>query len=548
MRTYEQIIEEYVSWYYKKTEDSSFDPRVFFDETYPDKLSVRKATVWKTILELCYSKDNGIFWFWMFILGDMTYAGYPQPIKFNSLWLKWSKICRKGDHIGIKCSRQHGKSTYWTVIQSVYRTAMFENYNVLITSASEDQAIMMLGFIQKIVENNEFLASKKYKSAKWSTTEMAYNGGKIVGKGVGSEVRGGTYDYIICDDVLRSDNKLSDEDVEKFIDEELEPMILVRQGQIIIVGTPKSETDIFSTIEDRIDDGSLWQLHTYPAITSYKRKEILCPDRFTWLQLMKKKSIMGVMKFEKEFMCKTYSSGSQLFSDELRKIAMDRGVTFNLHPRARIEDLNIWSYYVGVDCARAGTAGGDYTVVTVIGYNPATQEKKICWIWREKGLKISEQVRHIAEISRNFNGPIILVEKNNIGQDFIDQLIDDYNLHIESFTTGVRSKEDLIRFLITSFEHEKMILPQGNDFSKEVIRELNKELGRFVVEITRAGNEVMKGSGHSHDDMVMSLALANKCSQHYGYVPFAVSEQKVEHESELGRYAGSDDMIEIVKF
>jgi len=442
-------------------------------------------------------------------------------------------------------------STYWTVIQPIYRTTMFANYNVLVESASEDQAIMLLGYIMNIIVNNEFLDSKRAKNAKWSTTEISYNNGKVVGKGVGAEVRGGTYDYIVCDDILRSDNKFSDEDIEKFVGEELEAMIFVRKGQMVIVGTPKSESDIFSTIEEliRTSDNSGWTLHTYPAITNWEQKEVLCDDRFTWGQLMKKKDIMGQMKFDKEFMCKTYSSGSQLFPHELRSTAKKLGANYKVYSKAKPEEQSSIRYYVGVDCARAGTASADFTVLTVIAYNTKDNTKRVVWVWRKKGLKIKEQVDQIAEISRNFGHPIILVEKNNMGQDFIDIMVDNYNLNVESFTTGGKGqgKEDLIRYLVTAFENEKIILPTANEFSRDIISELDRELERFVVEVTRAGNEVFKGSGHTHDDMVISLALANRCSQSYGYEPFSYSLSNTKT-TPLERFASNNDEREVLRF
>lgn len=440
-------------------------------------------------------------------------------------------------------------SSFWTVIQSIYRVSLFENYNVLIESATEDQAIMLLGFITNIIEKNEFLSSKISKSAKWSTTEISYNGGKIVGKGIGSEVRGGTYDLILCDDVLRSDNKLSDDDIEKFIDEELEPMILVRKGQLIIVGTRKSYTDVYSTIEERINEECGWILYKFSAILNFETKEILCPERFTWEELMRKQSVMGKAKFAKEFLGDCYSSGTQIFPNNIRKRAMELGKNWVMFPTARICDSDRWIYSIGVDTARAGTASADYTVVTVLAYDPKTQMKRICWIWRAKGIKTAEQVEKIAEITKKFNYPVILVEQNNLGQDFIDMLVDGYNLHVESFQTGARgqAKEDLIRFLVNTLEHEKMIFPTGDETSREMIEVLDKELSKFVVEITKAGNEVMKGSGRSKDDSVISLALANKCSQYYGYQPFAISKEKSKHETELGRFAQTNEIMEIMK-
>ena len=547
MRSYQNMIEDYLEWYSVKTNDESFLPINYFS-CEERELKIRKARVWQTILDLSYKKEGGIYWFKKFILGDLTEAGYPEPLVFNNLWWDWTKLSRKGSHLMIKCPRQHGKSTYWTVLQPLYRSTLFSHYDTLITSASEDQAIKFLSKIMNIIETNEFLTSKRSKNAKWSTTEIVYNGGKIIAKGVGAEVRGGTYDYIVCDDVLRSDNKLSDSDIEDFVDEELEPMLFVRNGQLVIVGTPKSATDIFNTIEDRINAGEAdWIYKMYQAIINYETEEILCPTRFTFAKLMQIRKRQGQRKFDKEFMCTTYSSGTQLFQDALIKHAKKIGENHIMYSSAKSIDAHNWVYYLGVDCARAGTAGGDYTVVIVLAYNPTTQDKKVIWMWREKGLKIVEQVKQIAEISRKFNNPAILVEKNNIGQEFIDMLVDNYNLNVESFTTTKTNKEDLIRFLIGAFENEKILLPTGDEFSREQTALIELELSRFVVEITPAGNEKMKGSGRSHDDIVMSLALANRCSQAYGYVPCAVTSGDRKTTS-LERFAAEGDITEILRF
>lgn len=551
MRTYDNMITEYLAWYAENTSDDTFKPETYLSDDLPKReRDVRKAKIWDIILNLSYDTKNGMYWFCKFILGDMMYAGYPEPIRFNKLWSDWTSISKHGDHLLIKCPRQHSKSTYWTVVLPIYRGALFENYNILIESASEEQAVALLTHTKKVIDNNEFLSSKKAISGRWSTTDMTYNGGVIRARGVGSEVRGGTYDYIVCDDILRSDNKLSDEEIEKFIDEELEPMLLVRNGQLVIVGTPKSETDIFNTIEDRIEflDAS-WNYHTYQAIIDWDKKIILSPYRFTWEQLMSRRRAMGRMKFDKEFQCLCYSSGSQLFPYGIRKRAMELGKEYVMYNAFKTKDKDVWHYYIGVDCARAGTAGGDYTVVTVIAYKPKTQEKRIVWLWRKKGLKIAEQVKQIAAISKRFNHPIILVERNNIGQDFIDIMTDDYGLNVEEFTTGSKgqAKEDLIRYLIVAFEREKIIMPIGDEESRKQMKLLNKELERFVVELTRTGNEVFKGSGHSHDDMVISLALANRCSQSFGYVPFATSfDQGPRSTTSLERFAASGDVREVL--
>ena len=116
-----------------------------------------------------------------------------------------------------------------------------------------------------------------------------------------------------------------------------------------------------------------------------------------------------------------------------------------------------------------------------------------------------------------------MVETNNFGQDMIDDLVDNYNVYVEPFTTGGKGqkKDELIRFLITSFEHEQISIPRGDRYSRQQMDILESELSKFCVTLTPAGNERFEGIG-SHDDTVMALALANKCTQVAG-VPFAVS-------------------------
>jgi len=255
---------------------------------------------------------------------------------------------------------------------------------------------------------------------------------------------------------------------------------------------------------------------------------------------------MGKLKFDKEFQCLSYSSGKQLFVQDVLDTAKYNGKDYRVHQRITNDYGFDWAYYIGVDLARSGSASADSTVVTVLAYNSKTNIKRVSWVWTAKGMKISDQVEHVVQIARDFNYPVLLVEKNNMGQDFIDLLIDKYNLNVEAFTTSKTSKQDLIRFLITSLENEKLILPTGDARSKEMIGDLEYELQRFVVEVTRAGNEVMKGAGKTHDDKVISLALANKCSQFFGYEPCLESLNR-KHKSELEMFAETNDPLEYLK-
>jgi len=237
---------------------------------------------------------------------------------------------------------------------------------------------------------------------------------------------------------------------------------------------------------------------------------------------MEKRLTMGPLKFGREYQLEFFSREQSLFPTAIINAAKRKGTQvylLNKHDKRGSE----WTYVGGVDVARSGAVSADFTVVFILAYNGITQEKQIVHMWRAKGLKISEQAAHIAQIARSFDNCQMLVEQNNIGIDMIDELADTWNVGVETFVTGGKGqkKDELIRFLITAFEHEQITMPQADEWSQEQMSIVEDELNKFCVTITPAGNERYDGVG-GHDDAVMALALANKATQVLG-VPFAVS-------------------------
>ncbi|GAG24021.1 unnamed protein product, partial [marine sediment metagenome] len=185
-------------------------------------------------------------------------------------------------------------------------------------SASQEQANRILQELKDIIKNNEWLVKKKDES-KWAAEMIYYNEGYLLVKGIGSEILGQHVDRIVIDDILRSDNRISDIEIEDYIDMVLSPMLLNRKGQMIIVGTPKSATDIFTTIETRIREGSVWILRKYPAILDYEKKMLQCPDRFTWEDIIEKRLEMGPLKFAREYQLEVFSRDTSLFPERIIK-------------------------------------------------------------------------------------------------------------------------------------------------------------------------------------------------------------------------------------
>jgi len=538
MRQFEDIYKDYCDWCVKQTKDNDYSY-----DSLVEKFGKQNTDVmlYKELLKKFYDPDKGLFYFCKFCIGTLEEIGYPDSFRYNNLLRKWHKILRKHKYISVLCARGHGKSVFFSQVYNIYDMFLFKFRRIILISASQPQADELLENMKLIIENNEWLVSKK-DSNKWANQRIGYNEGYVMTAGIGSEILGQHVDRIIIDDILRSDNKLTDQQIEDYIDMNLSPMLLNRKGQMILVGTPKTEKDIFSTIRQRIKEEPKcpWKLFSFPAIIDYETKELQCPDRFTWEQIMQKRLEMGPLKFAREYQLEFYSREKSLFPKVIVDSACSKGDNCVILNKADGRGAE-WSFVMGVDVARSGSVSADYSVATVIAYNGVTNIKQIAHIWREKGLKISEQAAQIAMISRSFNHCQVLVEQNNMGQDMIDELADVWNVGVESFVTGGKGqkKEELIRFLITAFEHEQIIIPRGDDTSIYVTNELISELDRFSTIITPAGNEQFKGLG-SHDDMVMSLALANKATQILG-TPFAVTNFKGD--KGLGYASGFDGLL-----
>lgn len=551
MRTFKDIYIDYCNWLVLKTGNESYSYEAILD-SFEDE-NTAKAFLYRSILEKCYDKKDGLYYFCKFVIGDLKDIGYPKAFRFNKLLRTWDKLVRENKKLCIMSARGHGKSVFFSEIENLFDMFKAKFKRIILISASQEQANRILNELKTIVDNNEWLLTKKTIN-RWATETIGYNNGYIIVKGIGSEILGEHVDRIVIDDILRSDNKISDIQIEDYIDMTLSPMLLNRNGQMIIVGTPKSEVDIFTTIRKRVKEGSVWKIGSFPAILSYEKKILQCPDRFSWETIMDKRLEMGPLKFAREYQLEFFSRDTSLFPKKYIDHAKFLGKEMSLLNKIDKRDPN-WTFVAGVDVARSGAVSADFTVVIILAFNSITQQKQIVYFWRSKGLMITEQAKRMAETDAAFDHPLFLVEQNNFGQDMIDDLVNNHNIFVETFTTGSvgQKKEELIRFLITAFEHEQIVMPRADEFSRDKMDILEEELAKFCIGYTPAGNEKFEGVG-AHDDCVIALALANKATQDAG-VPFAVSnfaenEQEGTH-PEYGAFItnakGESDLVQLIK-
>ena len=194
-------------------------------------------------------------------------------------------------------------------------------------------------------------------------------------------------------------------------------------------------------------------------------------------------------------MCVPISTGTSLFNPEYLQLAKNKDLV--LKPSKR----EGYKYFVGVDPAIS--TDGDYNVITVLEVDNE-DNKNIVYIDRSKNVEFRENINKVKLIGKIFNPEVILFETNTFAKSFTQELRNVADLNVHDFNTTRKKKEEVILNLQMTLENQKMNFPYGNEESRRVTSALVEELSMFA--ITERGR--FEGIG-AHDDMVMSLALAN---------------------------------------
>ena len=256
-----------------------------------------------------------------------------------------------------------------------------------------------------------------------------------------------------------------------------------------VIGTPFSYTDIYQ----QLAENPAYTVHTYPCLNALN--EPLWPDRWNYDALMARKAEVGSLMFTREYMCVPISTGTSLFNPEYLDAAKNKDLV--LKPLKR----EGYKYFVGVDPAIS--TDGDYNVITVIEMDEE-ENKSIIYVDRAKNVQFRENIQKVKLIGQLFRPEVILFETNTFAKSFTQELRQVADLNVHDFNTTRRKKQEIILNLQMTLENNKMNFPYGNEESRRVTSTLVEELSMFA--ITDKGK--FEGIG-AHDDMVMSLALAN---------------------------------------
>ena len=422
---------------------------------------------------------NSFAYFFQYVLG-WDFAKHQS---------EWNEIMDTTNRSVIICSRGHGKSVFmhsWVVWNLCFQEAPYE---MVYMSSNQKQTNMHMKSISKLFNHPMLKHFKPEGNKGWAVEEMNLtNGNSIKARSVNSQIRGVHAQEYIIDDPLKEFSISGIQKVTDWFFGDLTPAIH-HTAKIRIIGTPFSYTDIYQ----QLAENEAYTYNVYPCLNALN--EPLWAERWDYDSLMERKKEMGSLLFTREYMCVPISTGTSLFNPEYIDRAKNKDLI--LKPLKR----DGYRYFVGIDPAIS--TNGDYNVITVIEVDD-DENKSVVYVDRAKNVQFRDNIDKVKMINHIFQPEGILFETNTFAKSFTQELRNVADVNVHDFDTTRRKKQEIILNLQMSLENGKMHFPYGNEESRRVTTALSEELSMFAIN----ENGKFEGVG-AHDDMVMSLALAN---------------------------------------
>ena len=473
---------------------------------------------------------------------NLTYFITSVLPDFQLSWhhLEWGDLVQHYNKLCIEAARDHGKSFYfsnaypaWQLyrysrpqgIQRTKRPTKSNSNRGYLFSFSLQQSVDLMEILKNTIEGNEILKERLYPDTKnsgaWASTNIVCkNGARLTCKGFGSSVRGAHPYWIVVDDGLKDNVIYSQLQRQKSIDyfHSVIMNMLVPGGQITVVGTPFHASDLYGDLKSKSISATGrkngWFVIEYPAI--FPNGQVLWPQRWSFLDLMDKKTTQGNIIFSRENLCRPITNESSIFPLKVLERSLVRMENYCLVNNRDDFPIKFNKVVVGCDFAISANVGSDYTVFTVWGVDDESREMWLLHFYRDKGKTFHEQIQVLKGINIRFRPDIMVIEDNTFQTIFVQEG-DKLGLPVMGHTTGIDKfslKEGWPAVAIL-FERGKMHIPIGDKHSQDVKDLIFSDLSS--VAFTDKGLE----SVGEHDDISSSIWLAslgaNKLSTGFKY-------------------------------
>lgn len=458
-----------------------------------------------------------------------TLSGPPEP-PYNGRFLpgphhlQWDKLVTQHDRVCILASRGLGKTFFFSEAYAIWRAIYKPGKLTFIISAASAQAEEVLQHIKEEVESNPKLrwllpSRMARKGSSWNKSQVIFsNGSRIVTAGFGTRKRGLHPDCIIGDDTLTDETMYSPtvrRKTNNYFFTAITNMVNPG-GQIVVVGTPLSSFDLYAELKKN----AAYVHRVFPAI---KDGVALFPQRFNLKYLADKLTEIGSIRFAQEIGCVPMSDDASLFPMHLfqhERIEMKKltlGMPYDFWADAGID------LYMGVDFALSSGVGADYMVIFVMGCD-AQGNRYWVDIERHKGMPYQQQLSLINKMARKYEVGLAVLEANQAQRIFGDELLNQTDLPIKKYNTGVEkhSLSKGIPAMRVLLENHKMRIPRGDRRSVEMTDLVIEEFHHWTYVDGKLENT------GQNDDLSMACYLCNIAVKSGGFsASFGTEETKL---------------------
>lgn len=370
-------------------------------------------------------------------------------------------------HHVLVSSRQCGKTLMSKVLLLKWAVEQPNSYCLLVSPIFAQSKKTFRDLARAAGVNNPLVAS--CNSADLIMTFKNGSTIRMVSAETDQNLRGLTLTHLVIDEAAYIKESLWTE--------VLKPAFLIRGKKALFVSTPRGKNWFAKTFD--------WgQDPTFPDWASYRittsENPYINPE-----DILQAQRTLPHNTFLAEYMGVFLDSAGSVFN------GYGKCCTLQTFPAPKNPDEK---YYAGLDLALAN----DYTVLVVFDSkgNMVDYHRENKTSWEEIIDAVGEKIKH-------WNCEC-LVELNSIGSVVYEILKKRHGSKITSIHTGT-NKGDLIESLKFSLSEGKLALP-----IEDLWPELHLELSVFTYKILPSGKLSYTAPGGMHDDIIMSMAFANK--------------------------------------
>lgn len=448
---------------------------------------------------------------------------------WNSFVRKLFLLVERNRQTCLMAHRGSGKSFFFA-LYIVFKMFLVDHFDVCYSTNTPKQKKRWFRTFKDLVSENEYLCEKKddkgiaRKTTMWGVDELEYNKGYLEGTTVGTTPKGGHYNLVIGDDVLRDDKKYTNEYIVDYFQGILKPTTYTKKARYVVGGTPIDSEDLFHTLmNDKLDNNNRpigrvkagvvsaagFMSEIFPAILSHKDKKVLLPEVWTYEELMMERKRIGDIRFAREMMCKCTSYRNSLVSASLFRSCCDSGLQMLQKGESGKK------YVIFVDSATSDAPTADYCAMTVFEDNEKEGRFILRHLFHEKGYPITDpdgggrdQAHKLYNLWNSFNKATVVVEKNNAGVALVQatlalgvpEIIEHYTHNVSTgrATRGRGKADDVVDYLEHGLKAGVVVFPSDPDdiYTISCLEKVKTEHLNFGVKNVRGGEKYEALSGH----------------------------------------------------